>query len=237
MKNIDISLILFFLSFNIQAQTNDTIWLDKKWKESISDSASYYRITKFDSLSERFIVKDYYKNGDLQMYGSYISLSPKVMDGTFTWYYPDKKIEHRYVEDKLLRIIEWNSKGEVIRDEGNKTMVNTVEYVNGEPIYEIKLIESAPEFPGGNEELMKFLSKNLVYPEKSRKKGIQGQVIIKFVVDKNGEIINESIFKSVDQLLDNEALRVVKKMPKWKPGIQDGKHVNVWCQLPIKFTL
>ncbi len=237
MKNIGISLTLFFLSFNIQAQTNDTIWLDKKWKESIRDSANYYRITKFDSLSERFIVKDYYKNGDLQMHGSYISLSPKVMDGTFTWYYPDKKIKHRYVEDKLFRIIEWNSKGEVIRDEENKTMVKTVEYVDGEPIYEIKLIESAPEFPGGYEELVKFLSKNLIYPEKSRKKGIQGQVIIKFVVDKNGEIINESIFKSVDQLLDNEALRVVKKMPKWKPGIQDGKHVNVWCQLPIKFTL
>jgi periplasmic protein TonB len=235
MKHIGISIILFYLSLNIQAQINDTIWLNKKWEESTKDSASYYRISKFDSLSERFIVKDYYMNGDLQMSGRYISLSPKSMDGIFTWYYPDKKIEHRYVEDKLYRIIEWNSKGEIIRDEGSSILMNTVKYVDGEPIYEIKYIEIAPEFPGGTEGLMKFISENVIYPKKARKKGIKGRVIIEFVVDRSGKVINEAVFTSVDPLLDNEAIRVVKEMPEWKPGRQDGKYINIKMHLPINF--
>lgn len=229
--------MLFLLSFSTQAQDNDTIWLNKKWVESTKDSASYYRISNYDSISERFVVKDFYLNGNLQMSGRYISLSPKIMDGIFTWYYPDKKIEHRYVEHKLYRIIEWNSNGEIIRDEGSSTLVNTVKYVDGEPIYEIKYIELAPEFPGGNEELMKYISENVSYPEKARKKGIKGKVVIEFVVNRNGKVVHESIFTSVDPLLDNEALRVVKEMPKWKPGKQDGKYINVKMHLPVNYIL
>ncbi len=236
LKHIGICLILFSLSFNIQAQSNDTIWLNKKWIESPKDSAGYYRISNFDSISERFTVKDYYLNGNLQMSGRYISLAPKIMDGIFSWYYPDKKIEHRYVENKLYRIIEWNLQGEITRDEGSNNLVNTVKYIDGEPIYEIKYIELEPEFPGGNEGLKKYLSDRIIYPEKAKKKGIKGKVIIVFVVNRNGKIINETVYKSVDPLLDDEALRVVKGMPKWKSGSQDGKYVNVKMHLPIIFN-
>lgn len=113
----------------------------------------------------------------------------------------------------------------------------TVKYIDGEPIYKIKQIELAPEFPGGKKEMRNYLSANIVYPKKARKKGIEGKVIIEFVVNKKGEIINEAVFKGINSLLDNEALRVVKEMPRWKAGKQDGKKINVKMLLPVNFIL
>jgi TonB family protein len=98
--------------------------------------------------------------------------------------------------------------------------------------------EQMPEFVGGPNNMMAYLSKELVYPPKCRDQKIEGRVILKFVVDKNGRIKNvENVKKDVDPLLVNEAMRVVKAMPKWNPGKKNGETVNVEFVLPIVFKL
>ena len=97
--------------------------------------------------------------------------------------------------------------------------------------------EQMPEYPGGMAECMKFLSKNIRYPEEAMKNDVQGRVIIQFVVKKDGSISNPTVARSVDPLLDEEALRVVNAMPKWKPGMHEGKAVNVKYTIPVAFKL
>lgn len=98
-------------------------------------------------------------------------------------------------------------------------------------------VEQMPQFPGGNEELMKFLKKNIVYPAMAQENNIQGRVIVQFVVTKTGDIGEVKIAKSIDRDLDNEALRLVKKLPKFIPGKMNGQAVNVWFTLPVNFKL
>lgn len=97
--------------------------------------------------------------------------------------------------------------------------------------------EVMPEFPGGTDALMSFLSKNIRYPEDAREMGIQGKVICQFVVEPNGEVTNISILRGVHPSCDQEAIRVLKKMPLWKPGMQKGRSIRVSYTLPISFRL
>ena len=100
-----------------------------------------------------------------------------------------------------------------------------------------QVVEEQPMFPGGMEEMMKFLQQNIKYPTEAQEQGKQGRVIVQFVVNKDGSISNDSVVRSVDPLLDAEALRVVRSMPNWKPGKQRGKEVRVRFTLPVMFHL
>lgn len=107
---------------------------------------------------------------------------------------------------------------------------------NGNTIYEV--VEQMPEFPdGGQSGLMDYLKKNIQYPEAAKKAGVQGRVILQFVVDKDGSIDNVSVLRGVNPDLDKEAIRVVSNMPNWKPGMQKGKPVKVKYTVPIAFSL
>ena len=99
------------------------------------------------------------------------------------------------------------------------------------------VVEQMPEFPGGQAELFKYISQNIQYPAIAKENGIQGKVFIQFVVGKDGSITNVTVLRGVDPSLDKEAVRVVKNMPKWKPGKQRGKPVYVRYQVPINFKL
>lgn len=99
------------------------------------------------------------------------------------------------------------------------------------------VVEQMPEFPGGQAELFKYISQNIQYPAIAKENGIQGKVFIQFVVGKDGSITNVTVLRGVDPSLDKEAVRVVKSMPKWKPGKQRGKPVYVRYQVPINFKL
>ena len=100
-----------------------------------------------------------------------------------------------------------------------------------------QVAEEQPMFPGGMEEMMKFLQQNIKYPTEAQEQGKQGRVIVQFVVNKDGSISNDSVVRSVDPLLDAEALRVVRSMPNWIPGKQRGKEVRVRFTLPVSFRL
>ena len=100
-----------------------------------------------------------------------------------------------------------------------------------------QVVEEMPEFPGGMGECLSFLNKNLKYPTICQENGVQGRVIVQFVITKEGDVVNPRVVRGVDPHLDAEALRVIKMMPKWKPGKQRGKDVNVHFTLPITFSL
>ena len=97
--------------------------------------------------------------------------------------------------------------------------------------------DDMPEFPGGESSLLKFLGSNVKYPVIAQENGIQGKVYVSFVINETGNIDDVCIVRGVDNSLDNEALRVVRSMPKWKPGKQDGKTVKVRYNVPIFFEL
>lgn len=98
-------------------------------------------------------------------------------------------------------------------------------------------VEVMPQFPGGNVELMRYLGTNIKYPTIAAENGIQGRVVLKFVVSKDGSISNIQIVRSLDPSCDKEAIRVVKGMPKWIPGMQNGHPVAVYFTLPVLFKL
>ena len=107
--------------------------------------------------------------------------------------------------------------------------------LQGTAVFEV--VEEMPEFPGGVDAMMEYLQKELRYPESAKEKGIQGRVTVQFIIDKEGNVTNSKETRSVDKDMDAEAIRLVKAMPKWKPGMQKGKAVAVKYTVPVVFRL
>jgi protein TonB len=99
------------------------------------------------------------------------------------------------------------------------------------------VVENMPEFPGGMLALRKFLANNVEYPQIAIESGLTGRVIVGFVIDKQGKVTNVKILRGVDDILDKEAVKVVKKLPAFKPGSQRGKPVRVSFTVPVTFRL
>ena len=135
------------------------------------------------------------------------------------------------VEDDLD--IDVEADDETVMDE--YVPIEEEEEIGEEEIFQV--VENQPEFPGGMSELYVFLQKNVKYPPIAKESGIQGRVFVNFVVERNGSISNVKVLRGIGGGCDEEAIRVVKSMPKWKPGKQRGKAVRVSFNLPIKFTL
>jgi TonB family protein len=105
------------------------------------------------------------------------------------------------------------------------------------PVEVFTFVERMPEFPGGDQAMMMYLQQNIYYPDSARNQGVQGKVFVRFVVADDGSVRNPEIVRGVHPALDAEALRVVREMPRWSPGMQNGKNVNVFFTLPITFRL
>jgi TonB family protein len=119
---------------------------------------------------------------------------------------------------------------------------NETGYVTTEPADEISstpfvVVEEMPKFPGGDQELLKYISQNIIYPENAKKYSITGRVIVRFCIEENGTVSRVSVLKGVDPDLDAEAIRVVSTLPAFKPGRQGGKAVPVWYMVPITYAL
>ena len=98
-------------------------------------------------------------------------------------------------------------------------------------------VEQMPQFPGGEAALMKFLQSHINYPPMAAENGVQGRVVVQFVVDKTGKVGEVKVVRNVDKDLDKEAVRVCKSLPKFTPGRQNGQAVSVWYTLPVTFKL
>lgn len=107
----------------------------------------------------------------------------------------------------------------------------------GDDVKDARTVEQLPLFPGGWVELMKWLTNNLKYPPQAMQRKIQGEVVVSFIINKDGTVANIKVAKSADPLLDREALRVMRKMPKWSPGIENDKPCRTLFAIPIEFQL
>ena len=135
--------------------------------------------------------------------------------GAFTVEGNDETAEVKHVEEKI-------AEPEPVKEEETKVF---------------DVVEQMPSFPGGQSALLQYLSSNIKYPVVAEENGVQGRVIVTFVVEKDGSITDVRVVKSVDPSLDKEAQRVVKSMPKWIPGKQNGSAVRVKYTVPVTFRL
>lgn len=164
--------------------------------------------------------------------------------------FPDEKLEPPPPpENKIVEILEIVKNDIEVADNVStvsEDMNATHQIIWIPPVVETEVVdediivdvaEIMPEFPGGMAALMKYLGTNIKYPTISQEMGSMGRVIVQFVVDKDGTITNPTVARGVDAYLDKEAIRVVSSMPKWKPGVQNGKKVRVKYTVPVVFRL
>jgi periplasmic protein TonB len=155
--------------------------------------------------------------------------APKVVDSL------DKKMEDMLTMQDLTEKLPQDSVEtpdivDVGNDNNNKVIDPPTSIIYSAP-------EEMPVFPGGDEALLKYFAENTKYPPECKEIGVEGKVLVEFVIDENGNITDVKVVRSVDKLLDNEALRVIKGMPQWEPGRQGGQKVKVRFGLPIVFKL
>ncbi len=112
-----------------------------------------------------------------------------------------------------------------------------VEIPSETAVYDMHAIEKYPEFPGGQEAFIKFLRKNLRYPGLAAENGIQGKVILSFIIERSGQLSQIKVMRGIGSGCDEEAMRVLSKSPQWKPGVQNNQNVRVAYTLPINFSL
>lgn len=122
-------------------------------------------------------------------------------------------------------------------DDAQTTALSPVPVDEDNNPLKFQVLEQYPEFPGGMVELMKWLNANLHYPESAQTQKIQGKVVVAFIINKDGSISNPHVTTSVHPLLDREALRVVRMMPKWKPGMERKTPCRTMFVIPINFKL
>lgn len=167
----------------------------------------------------------------------------------------DGEVKVNFVIEKdgtVSNVMILNSLGYGCDEEATRIITNMTDwrpgYIDEQPVrallsYNIvfvsaySVVEKMPEFPGGFNALFKYLAMNIRYPPLALNSGIQGRVFINFVVESDGSISNVRLLRGIGGGCDSEALRVVRKMPKWIPGVQKGKPVRVSYNLPVKFTM
>lgn len=240
-----------------QKDRRDTIWFDKNWEKTEKMQAVFYRVYE-EAGNLRYIVYDRFLNGMLQMKAEAYKIYPLLKDGLALYYDEDGNVTRKtnykdnikngteviYFDagmDSTVNNHIKNDKGgystECIRKSPRDMQGSMVG--NPYPLAEAyTVVENMPEYPGGLSALMNYLQENLKYPSVARKKGWDGKVYVKFVVDIDGSIRNVEVIRSSGTaMLDEEAIRVVTTFQKWKPGVQDGKPVPVYFNLPINFHL
>lgn len=233
----------------------EIIYFDKNKKELKSlESAESYSISLHElGFPDRKIEREFALNGKLKVEKQLIDVPNEKADkgdkkfisklnGKYKEWYPNGNLR------KNIDYKKGNFDGELLTYWDNGQLKRQDTYNDGKLIrgkcftYEGKdadysTYEQMPEFPGGERALFEFINRSLIYPIEAQRLGIQGKVIIRFVVEKTGSIDKVEVIRGVNPDLDAEAMRVVKRLPKWKPGIQDGETVSVWYTLPITYRL
>ncbi|MEZ5013275.1 MAG: energy transducer TonB [Chitinophagales bacterium] len=126
-------------------------------------------------------------------------------------------------------------------DDDAEVQILSEPVVVDEPVVESKkvyeFLEQMPEYPGGVKKLYEYIANHIEYPRMARDNGVEGTVYLKFIVDETGAVSDVQLLRGIGAGCDEEAMRVIRGMPKWTPGKQNGKPAAVWYKLPVKFTL
>lgn len=213
---------------------------DKKWKESSLKETAYQindsmiKLESVDSESKKhellrkyywdkiyYHFQDFYENGQIKQEGQSKSIIFLHLEG---------KIKNYSDKGNLLSIEEYSDNQMI----GNQNWLE-----NGEKYIDniFPNVDVMPEFPGGDEAVLRFIANNIKYPEIAKESNIQGKVFVRFVVSEEGVVEGVVIVRGSNPALDKEAKRVIEKLPVWIPGILDDKKVKVVFTIPINFTL
>jgi TonB family protein len=208
----------------------NTFWGNIPIPIPLDEAKSWHNIQNVDVLDAHFFIQ----NDQLAL----LSLSTSG----YTWENPSQSAQ--IVRKKRFELAETKIQISIATVEGEDVegAIDIAELDKPKAIVEDKEeiyygVEIPPSFPGGEDEMMKYILDNLVYPALAAKNGIEGRVTIRFVVNKKGEITDVTVLRGLDPSCDEEVIRVVKSMPKWVPGKQNGVNVNVYYTLPIVYKL
>jgi TonB family protein len=236
--NLTIFTLLYF-----SLASKDTIYFNGYDTTSIAKESYSFAIAEPLLENPKIVSFDtFYKSGNKKAIVLYSNYKKREREGVMKEWDEsgNLKLEAEFIKGKYMgkRITYWPS-GKIKRSDlldDNKLIKGNCYTKNGEDTsyYDYEIM---PEFPGGEEALMRYLSTTIEYPSDALNNGIQGKVYVSFQILKTGNLSNIRVIKGVYESLDREALNVINNMPKWIPGRQDGECVNVNYTIPIKFSM
>lgn len=240
--NFRLLLVLLIVPGFVTAQ--DTIFFDYKWnKTATSFGARYFQVSAKDSVdATKIVIRKYKRPGTLLEETVYSDTVQKIQNGTYRSFYETGQL-HAIIPYKKGKI-----DGELITYWGDGQLKRTDKYSDGNfisgkilntngrelPYYPYVIL---PSFKKGEKKLQEYLAKNLMYPAGARERKENGTVKVGFTVSDKGVVNNPVIISGVSSELDQEALRVVKEMPRWNPGMVDGIGTAMFFILPVRFDL
>jgi TonB family protein len=261
-----LSLIVVFSCLLLSGQMKvDTVYVDENFEKTFKEDAKFYRSISLDTTAKLYVVKDYTMKDTLYRVSTYADSRLKKRQGSSTTYYPNgsvyrkenfeannpdglqleyfksgsTKLERSYVNNQRKGLKQYYPDGKLKRIEqydGWKFISGNC-YTNLGKDSTFSMYEQMPEYPGGQPALAKFLSNNIQYPEDAKRKGISGRVYIQFIVSSTGELTRIKCVHGIGGGCDEESIRVVKMMPKWIPGKEDGVPISIYFNCPIVYTL
>lgn len=190
---------------------------EQKTKETTQENV----VTKSSSEEKKFVQSVKQQEIEIDRETEDLTMDPDlVVDGIEEDFAEESGIEEE-IDEKLFE------------DQGS-AIVEEVDFSNQKTYV---IVDEMPVFPGGDQELIKYISDNLDYPQEAMENGVQGRVFVKIIVEPNGSISNAKIIRGLGYGCDEEAIRVIESMPNWKPGMKDGEAVRVNMSVPVNFKL
>jgi periplasmic protein TonB len=220
--------IFTFITFSLLTtylcgqKTIDTLYFDSKWKKTDKENCSYFRIL-VRQADNRFKCSDYWKTGEIQMTGAYSSLNPDIREGEFTYYYKNgnnKEISN-YENNKPVALTR------LFKEDGTFDLACAGD---------LEMLDNIKEINIAITDFISFTRKKIRYPETSRKNGVEGKVLVAFFINQNGIPYRIAIAQSVNEEIDNEAIRIIKLF-KWPSPVYKGEKTMILVALPVTFTL
>jgi TonB family protein len=232
MKSTFIILLLFSIQLAM-GQVEELEGFELVWKGPLEVNQNYTREI-YNDIGGHFTVRDYYTGGAYQMIGDYQSVDPEIEDGDFLFFHTNGHISHKGCYQNGELVGDWtiyNRAGELIDKINYDFDINET---NKPGRYNNDVDEMA-EFTG--KDFTAYLASEIVYPPRAYKYHLQGKVYIQFMINEDGSISNALVVRGLDKDLDKEALRIIRKMPDWKPARKYGERVPVVFTYPVTFTI
>jgi TonB family protein len=195
-----------------------------------------------DTIQRNGKIRTITADGKINYEGEYSNINNRIRDGLSKYYFDNGQLKSSafYIDNELDgELISYYSSGQLKRKDNfkkGKFIKGNCYSTTGNDTAHFDF-ERRPQFPGGDNNMFKFINEHVKYPFEAKERGIQGNVIVQFMVDPDGELDKIKIVGSVHPLLDQEVIRIINKMPNWSPGIIDGKPVSVMFTVPIRFKL
>lgn len=237
-------MVLFLLGYGTYLYGQDTLFYNGNELVGSKEYCTHFEVTKQEKKKDTYTTRSYYKNGRKRSVLPYFINEEgfRILDGKKTQWFENGKTQQlvHYKNSQLHgKVKSYYAKGKIKRRDiyRNGSLVKGQCWdQDGQKIAHQPYFVAA-KYAGGDAERQKFLSDNLRYPNVARENEIQGKVKLSFVIEKDGSISSVQVTNSVHDALDNEAQRVVMKMPKWNPATEDGEPVRCYFALPIQFRL